>query len=76
MPKYRHALPQLSGGIFLADGGLETTLIFRDGLDLPEFAAFTLLEDEKGREALRRYFTTYAALAVRNSVTRPMPSRR
>ena len=28
MPKYRDQLPQLSGRLFLTDGGLETTLIF------------------------------------------------
>ncbi|UCE88274.1 MAG: homocysteine S-methyltransferase family protein [Pseudomonadota bacterium] len=63
MPKYRKALPQLSGDVFLTDGGLETTLIFHDGLELPEFAAFVLLESTTGREALLRYFRHYAALA-------------
>jgi homocysteine S-methyltransferase len=33
--KYRHALPQLQGGWFLTDGGLETTLVFHHGIDLP-----------------------------------------
>lgn len=33
MAKYRHALPQLSGELFLTDGGIETTLIFHEGLD-------------------------------------------
>lgn len=63
MAKYRDNLPQLAGKLFLADGGIETTLIFHDGLDLPEFAAFVLLQDEAGRQALRAYFRTYAALA-------------
>lgn len=35
-------LPQLSGGMFLCDGGLETTLMFHQGVDLPHFAAFVL----------------------------------
>ena len=56
MADYRTALPQLADSVFLTDGGLETTLIFHDGLDLPEFAAFVLLDDEAGREALRSYF--------------------
>jgi len=44
MPRYRHALPQLSGPkVFLTDGGLETTLVFLDGIDLPGFAAFPLV---------------------------------
>jgi len=75
MAKYRDALPQLTGGIFLADGGLETSLIFRDGLDLPEFAAFTLLETEEGREVLQRYFTTYASIAATHGVGFVIDSR-
>jgi S-methylmethionine-dependent homocysteine/selenocysteine methylase len=57
-------LPQIAGDrLFLTDGGLETTLIFHQGLDLPYFAAFTLLEDEAGTEALRRYYEPYLAIA-------------
>jgi hypothetical protein len=52
--KYRNRLPQLSGGLFLTDGGIETTLIFHDGLELPYFAAFHLLRGRNGREALVR----------------------
>jgi S-methylmethionine-dependent homocysteine/selenocysteine methylase len=66
MPKYRDALPQLSPALFLADGGIETSLIFLDGLELPDFAAFTQLASEKGREALRRYFRGYAEIAKRH----------
>jgi S-methylmethionine-dependent homocysteine/selenocysteine methylase len=61
--KHRDHLPQLDGGLFLTDGGIETTLIFHDGLDLPLFAAFDLLKDDEGMEALRRYYEPYAALA-------------
>ena len=60
---YRQRLPQLDGGVFLTDGGIETTLIFHHGLELPLFAAFDLLKDDDGTEALRRYYATYAALA-------------
>jgi S-methylmethionine-dependent homocysteine/selenocysteine methylase len=63
MPKYRNQLPQLSGRFFLTDGGIETTLIFHEGLELPDFAAFDLLKDAAGYEALRKYFQPYAALA-------------
>jgi S-methylmethionine-dependent homocysteine/selenocysteine methylase len=63
-----HVLPQLGGDLFLADGGLETTLIFHDGLDLPYFAAFDLLKDAAGREALRRYYRNYAAIAREQGV--------
>lgn len=56
------ALPQLSGGIFLSDGGLETSLVFLDRVDLPHFAAFILLEDEIGRERLKSYYVPYLEL--------------
>ena len=59
-------MPQLDGGIFLTDGGLETTLIFHDKLDLPYFAAFHLLKDEAGTEALRKYYCSYASIACAN----------
>lgn len=63
MKTYRNALPQLRDGLFLADGGIETTLIFHEGLDLPEFAAFHLLKTPEGEAAVRKYFRTYADLA-------------
>jgi hypothetical protein len=56
-------LPQLSGSLFVADGGMETTLIFRVGFDLPHFAAFTLLDDGRGRAGLRAYYEPYPAVA-------------
>jgi len=64
MIRYRHQLPQLAGGLFLSDGGLETTLVFHERLELPFFAAFALLKDEKGTTILHRYFTRYAELAA------------
>ncbi len=63
MARYRNALPQLKGDLFLTDGGIETTLIFHEGLELPDFAAFDLLKRPDGEAALRKYFRTYAALA-------------
>ncbi len=64
----RTSLPQMNGGVFLTDGGIETTLIFQDGLDLPFFAAFTLLAEEEGTRALRRYFARHAAIARENDM--------
>ena len=62
--KYRERLPQLDGGLFLTDGGLETTLVFHEGWDLPCFAAFVLLDSERGRNALRDYFDRYVKMAI------------
>jgi S-methylmethionine-dependent homocysteine/selenocysteine methylase len=61
--RYRSRLPQLDGGLFLTDGGIETTLIFHQGIELPLFAAFDLLKDDEGTETLRRYYEPYARLA-------------
>jgi homocysteine S-methyltransferase len=63
MAKYRHALPQRRGGIFLTDGGMETTLIFQGGVDLPHFAAFVLLDSAEGREKLKQYYAAYLEVA-------------
>ena len=57
------ALPQLGVDLFLTDGGIETTLIFHEGLELPDFAAFDLLKRPEGERALRKYIRTYADLA-------------
>jgi S-methylmethionine-dependent homocysteine/selenocysteine methylase len=63
--RYRRSLPQLQGRVLLSDGGMETTLIFVDGLELPCFASFPLLEHAEGRAALARYFEPYLATARR-----------
>jgi S-methylmethionine-dependent homocysteine/selenocysteine methylase len=63
MALYRANLPQLSNDLFLTDGGLETTLIFREGIDLPDFAAFDLLKHAAGYQSLVNYFRTYAKMA-------------
>ena len=59
------ALPQLSGNPVVTDGGLETDLVYHHGLDLPEFAAFPLVDDDDGREVLLRYYRDYVAIAER-----------
>jgi homocysteine S-methyltransferase len=58
-------LPQLADTLFLTDGGLETTLVFHEGIELRDFAAFPLLDDPDGERALRAYYRTYADLAAR-----------
>lgn len=63
--KYRGRLPQQAGKLFLTDGGMETTLIYHDGVDLPCFAAFTLLKTPEGVERVRGYYARYATMAQR-----------
>jgi homocysteine S-methyltransferase len=50
--------------LYVTDGGLETELLFHDGLDLPHFAAFPLLETDAGRVRLERYYREYMGIAL------------
>jgi len=63
MSAYRRQLPQLGGDLFLTDGGMETTLIFLEGFTLPHFAAFDLMKNTPGRDALRNYYQSYIDIA-------------
>jgi len=63
MAKYRSSLPQLNGKTVLTDGGLETVMIFQEGVDLPEFASIALMRSADGRRRLRDYFKPYADIA-------------
>lgn len=64
--KYRDKIPQLAGVPCICDGGLETHLIFTAGIDLPMFAAFPLIQEERGREALDAYMRSFARIALRD----------
>ena len=63
MTRHRN-LPRPDGPLFLTDSGLETTLVFHEGFDLPCFAAYPLLGTSEGRAALRRYFRRHLAIAA------------
>jgi homocysteine S-methyltransferase len=47
----------------ITDGGLETSLIFQQGRDLPLFAAFPLVEENAGKAALEAYWVPYLEIA-------------
>jgi len=64
--RHRTALPQLTENVLLTDGGMETTLVFLDGFELPCFASFPLLETDEGRAALSRYYEPYLEVARRH----------
>lgn len=66
MSLYRHRLPQLAGAAFVSDGGMETTLIYHHGRELPHFAAFTLMDDAEGRRLLTEYYRRYIDIALRH----------
>lgn len=65
MTLYRNALPQLGDEVFLSDSGLETVLVFHHDVELPEFAAFPLVDQESGAALLRDYYASHALLAQR-----------
>lgn len=54
--------------LFIGDGGIETAMIFREGFELPEFAAFVLLGEPAGREALHRYYASFLEIAHRHDL--------
>jgi S-methylmethionine-dependent homocysteine/selenocysteine methylase len=63
MAMFRTRLPQLDGGLYLTDAGIETDLIFNKGIEIREFAAHTLLADEAGRRAVAEYLRGFLELA-------------
>lgn len=63
MAKYRHDLPLLTDTVFLMEAGIETNFIFHEGIDLPYFASFTLMNNADHRERLRAYYVRFAELA-------------
>ena len=68
--KHRHHLPQLDGKLFLTDGGIETTLIFHEGLELPLLRRLRpAAATSAGRDALRKYYERYVAIARRQSAS-------
>ena len=66
MEKYRNHLPQITSSTFMTDGGLETDLIFNKGIELPEFAAFDLLNSDEGKQILKKYYEDYLIIAKEN----------
>lgn len=63
---YRAQLPQLGDQLLVCDGGMETTLIYHEGQELPCFASFTLLGSASGLGVLRKYYSRYAEIARRH----------
>jgi S-methylmethionine-dependent homocysteine/selenocysteine methylase len=62
------ALPHETDRLFVTDGGLETTLLFLDEMDLPEFAAFDLLKTDTGVAHLSGYYERYLDIARRHGL--------
>ena len=60
-------LKSIGPDLWLTDGGLETVMVFLEGLELPQFASFTLLDTDAGRAALTRYYTGFLDEAAAQS---------
>lgn len=52
-----------SDSIVVTDAGLETWLLFQQGIDLPAFAAYPLAATNDGRRLLTEYYEHYVAIA-------------
>jgi S-methylmethionine-dependent homocysteine/selenocysteine methylase len=59
MNTHRQQLPNETSQTYITDGGLETTLIFHHGYDLPAFAAFDLFRKPEGYTVLHDYYQDY-----------------
>ena len=57
--KTQALIREIGAEVFLTDGGLETVMVFLEGIELPQFASFTLLDSDEGRAALTRYYTAF-----------------
>lgn len=56
------------GSLLLAEGGLETWLVYHEGVTLPHFAAFDLVRRPGGRALLERHYRSFAELGAREGV--------
>jgi S-methylmethionine-dependent homocysteine/selenocysteine methylase len=68
MSQYRSRLPLLEDRSFMTDGGLETSLIFHEGVDVPYFASYDLLKTEAGRALIERHYERFTTLAHEHGV--------
>lgn len=68
MTQYRTCLPLLEDRPFMTEGGLETSLIFHEDIDVPYFASFDLLKTEKGRALVESHYERFTKLAQEHQV--------
>lgn len=63
MSKYRHRIAPLFNRPVVTDAGLETWLVFQQGIELRHFAAYELLGTPGGLECLRRWYRRFGEIA-------------
>jgi homocysteine S-methyltransferase len=54
--------------LVLTEGGLETWLVYHEGVELPHFAAFDLIRRPGGRALLERHYRSFAELGAREGL--------
>ena len=64
MSKYRSMLPQTGGQVFITDGGMETVLVFQEGIEIAEFAAIDLMRRADGPGIVNAYMAPYVDIAT------------
>lgn len=62
MTVYRDPFPPRNADLFLAYVGMETDLMFNQGVDLPGFASYPLLQTSEGQDLLKGYLKDLIAL--------------
>ena len=68
MSLYHKQILQLEDTIFLMPAGLETDLIYNQGIEIPGFATHLLLKDPKGLNALANNYRQFLALASKKNM--------
>lgn len=66
--KYRKRLPLLEDRFFMTDGGLETSLIFCQAVELPYFASYDLLKTETGTALIESHYERFTNVAREHGV--------
>ncbi|KGO46251.1 Homocysteine S-methyltransferase [Penicillium expansum] len=68
MGSLSYILPQLvSSELFVTEGGIETTLIYRKNIDMPGFSTLPLLGTEEGRKTILSIYQDYVNIALAHS---------
>ncbi len=60
---------ELKSRFRIMSGGVHTTLIFKHGYELPEFAAFVLLRDDKATKIIREDYIDFIKVALKHKVS-------
>ena len=56
--------PRLDNKFYLTEAGVETEVMYKWGLELPEFAMFPLLDDPEADEVIRNMYRRYFEVAA------------